>query len=1318
MAKASTHRSRTRAQGHTSSSSNSAATGASGALAADAAQAGASSSADGSRNQSSSAQGKDARSSQLAREAKGQRSVLKEYLSSASEKSLSHGSLPSLTGPSSDLEFARKNLRNTYLNLLFACTFTRHAHGVDGNLWVETTHPLVAIYRKHLAFLERVIASHSASAGAHTAGTGAASASTSESAGQAGNGKRGAAGGKQQGSNAGTSASNRKAKVNEYNRVATEYRKFLLAEEVFWQELAARIVHTFQIHEAKPMFDALGIVYDPDSSTITSSASLPASSGQVNSSRPAAIADVDDIPRNAPIPGSSAGMNRIQGAGTAAVSSSAASAAEAAAQVKAATIPSNRDRLVEIVHKAFICCGDLARYRVQILDSLGDGGNQNGKSPAKPKPDGKPKCDYSRPSAFYVQARLLLPDNGNPSNQLAVIATLMDDQLDAVHHYYRALCCRVPFDTARGNLDSCFGHGVLKAMARMEQDEAEDASDPDAKFERGWRPRRYRKYAAKIEADYASSPRHETIQLLKKELFLLHALFYRKVYFTSLEAINQLFIQRFALLVKNRDLTPDQISKVVISGLSASWTTRLWRNTSAGGSRSRHASSSRKRSSADKDKSASTSTNGKGKDVQHRITAGQEDDGDDIDDEFLPASFTSEQRQAVHLSVENQIVAHVLEVIRVLLDVGTKETRSVLHSVRRGTVTAADGQAARLPPADQRVTATFRRLLPALRVAIKWVKGHLDYIQRCKDRALTSSQSSNSDSMGHSSLSFDHEPTPQESEVLLAKSRADGGVVESIFSFWRSLVDFINTLRFAFPWDDLPTLDTLGPLGAPALCLEEDLDMRGFSPTKKAMLPHASGGMGDACPAIGLSQALPNEEQLMRIADLLFDAKVVAESPTSPIIFDDERNAFMYAVPESEQMTSGALAHHNTYHAGGGLGQQRDAPRDGGEHNINAFGAESRLVQQGSGVVLGLADAHAEASSEGFSESTEDVVDLAMRAVDDRSASLNDPQGRLGDTSVSMRDDDDEEEDMILVPAVRDLWSAHPPASAIPVQSPMGQNGGFGSNMDVSSHSRAQSQALGGPRTAQDLLLQVLNGSSPAANNVHPHLTGSPLRNPQLAGPPLPHSTPGNHHSNVAAFPHPHKSGSPFGGSPVPQQLASAVSPPSTLLFGGMGTSSAHSPAGAHHRGSIWSPGPMDMRASNATAAGAAPSATSAHPPSSGGSIWGPPGGAIPSPSPNFAAAQAFVNGGIFPTPPPGSAPGVHGHGSTPGATQSPPPSAPQHSHNMNSLYGGAGYGFDSRGSGSGGAPPSSAGVQSQFDDPFAVRMPSSFSPYPPSSGR
>ena len=51
---------------------------------------------------------------------------------------------------------------------------------------------------------------------------------------------------------------------------------------------------------------------------------------------------------------------------------------------------------------------------------------------------------------------------GNPSNQLAVLATYSADLLSSIYHYYRALCVKQEFPTARPNLAVTFNRVLEK----------------------------------------------------------------------------------------------------------------------------------------------------------------------------------------------------------------------------------------------------------------------------------------------------------------------------------------------------------------------------------------------------------------------------------------------------------------------------------------------------------------------------------------------------------------------------------------------------------------------------------------------------------------------------------------------------------------------------------------------------------------------------------------------------------------------------------------------------------------------------------------
>lgn len=61
---------------------------------------------------------------------------------------------------------------------------------------------------------------------------------------------------------------------------------------------------------------------------------------------------------------------------------------------------------------------------------------------------------------------LLIPDHGNPFNQLAVIDTYEGNELEAVEMYFRSLVVTFPFPTAMENLLILFS----KAKKELESD--------------------------------------------------------------------------------------------------------------------------------------------------------------------------------------------------------------------------------------------------------------------------------------------------------------------------------------------------------------------------------------------------------------------------------------------------------------------------------------------------------------------------------------------------------------------------------------------------------------------------------------------------------------------------------------------------------------------------------------------------------------------------------------------------------------------------------------------------------------------------------
>lgn len=124
---------------------------------------------------------------------------------------------------------------------------------------------------------------------------------------------------------------------------------------------------------------------------------------------------------------------------------------------------------------------------------------------------------------------------------------------------------------------------------------------------------------------------------------------------------------------------------------------------------------------------------------------------------------------------------------------------------------------------------------------------------------------------------------------------ASAVVVGDIRAFWAEYVRFCDMLIHAFPMDQLPELKTQ---------LEEDVELAGFLPLRKYMYgsdgkppgsrrastdPGLDGKASGQSQQelqdrlVGRDQVHPNEEQLMRLSDILCDAKAVAEDEVSKV---------------------------------------------------------------------------------------------------------------------------------------------------------------------------------------------------------------------------------------------------------------------------------------------------------------------------------------------------------------------------------------------------------------------------------------------------
>lgn len=166
--------------------------------------------------------------------------------------------------------------------------------------------------------------------------------------------------------------------------------------------------------------------------------------------------------------------------------------------------------------------------------------------------------------------------------------------------------------------------------------------------------------------------------------------------------------------------------------------------------------------------------------------------------------------------IESRMLAHVLALHKCLLETGIDQLKEP-------------------PPPDaaendlaQSITAIFRRTLPALRIASKWLIANYSY--------------------------------------LMAHAAADLKDAEDINVFWETFAHFARALSRAFPAKKLPSM--AGPL-------DEDIEMRGFLPLQNMMEE-------DQAISPKQDQVHPNVLQLMRISDLLKDSTALVKMEVCP----------------------------------------------------------------------------------------------------------------------------------------------------------------------------------------------------------------------------------------------------------------------------------------------------------------------------------------------------------------------------------------------------------------------------------------------------
>jgi protein SMG7 len=274
----------------------------------------------------------------------------------------------------------------------------------------------------------------------------------------------------------------------EYRKLLQRFRQFLAEEAKFWEQLVVRLHRSFNLTQARPALVALGILNAADNRNGST--------------------DIQDAPepRGEAPTSTQANANRNQ----------ALFPPEEASPHVSQTATERSARLA-ILTKALVCLGDIARYRELYNEAGGrpKAGHEDTVPARKnPRKRGDPNVpqiprsrNYDKAQQCYDQARLLVPQEGNPSHQLAILASYHKDLFGSLYHYYRALCVRQPYDTATDNLGTVF----TKALEQWKS-----------------RTRKEKDAAAKDTAATPLSPR-ERVEAIKDNVLVLHALWRLRV---------------------------------------------------------------------------------------------------------------------------------------------------------------------------------------------------------------------------------------------------------------------------------------------------------------------------------------------------------------------------------------------------------------------------------------------------------------------------------------------------------------------------------------------------------------------------------------------------------------------------------------------------------------------------------------------------------------------------------------------------------------------------------------------------------------------
>ncbi|GAA5894156.1 uncharacterized protein JCM6883_003734 [Sporobolomyces salmoneus] len=656
-------------------------------------------------------------------------------------------------------------------------------------LWLETTHALITIYRSKLAKMDKQIAENPKPPSRKGGGQ-----ERDKRGGNDGNVQYAHPHGRSTSSSSSTTVVGPVAR----RKLLQQFQKFLNSEQEFWKlllsRLASRLLPSEQL-ELRP----LGIIASHYDDTNTSS-------------QPEEEVSEEERRRR-------------------------------------------RREVLPLAHKGLICFGDLARYIEYNSDlptpapattSGGRGGKNRGGKKDNSTTSTTVKT-YSKASECYRQANLLIPDDGNSHNQLAVLSQYSNDPLASTYHYYRALTVRIPFSTAGKNLEIAYS----KSLQRYDFEGEKRRFEQEREWEGG--------LESKVQ-----------VKKFREGFMALHAIFFTKTHLNELKSLMKRVEEMFQGCTRERLITSDGVLKIVVTSLAALWHARLTRSKALNDN-----------STLQLSKLKSTSELGSLKPTSSKVAE-------------TPSA-------SVGPKLEPHILLHVLQLYTSLLSLSSSETNELYTSnLTSSSSVSIDENNDEIPPLslDSNISAVLRRSIPALRILGRWLKTQLDYIERVEKRLIEKEKkrlrarkraSGGTSSLEEAQRSLDSSGggtgTGSQDETVLSSREFE----ETLDGFWQAFADYSNSIKLAFPNQvgRLPVLEE-------GVWLEEDVECLGFAPLRRK-----SAGMGDTregARRVG-RDVHPNQEVLMRIEEAQRFAEEIVDSPFSRVALVDGAYVF---VPQEE----------------------------------------------------------------------------------------------------------------------------------------------------------------------------------------------------------------------------------------------------------------------------------------------------------------------------------------------------------------------------------------------------------------------------------